>query len=266
VETIVQDTNSVEPAVETSLESPRSGDLNTDSRNAHPSPPTSGDSSGISKKNEESRRRWAAKSAMGRSCNPLDWPEDIIGAWLPAIDPKFRSPYTLGLPGADEPPSFVSPVRQSLMLPSFPTPTHAGLLFHEYLQNVAIFFNIIHPVSPYACPKVLISKPSIHQMLESLSHHGQHTLSLTEQALLLIIFALGAVSKNDFNAEMYYKNSQTVILKIFSQTSCESILCAFLTSLYQQATGRIEASWISFGIAVRMAQALGCISLASARC
>jgi hypothetical protein len=94
---------------------------------------------------EGNHKRWGAKSALGQSCNPLEWPRDIIDAWIPSIDPSFQAPSTVGLPGADEP---CSPVQtQSLILPGFPSSEYAQLLLDAYFNGVAPLYNIIHPVS-----------------------------------------------------------------------------------------------------------------------
>jgi hypothetical protein len=93
---------------------------------------------------EGNHKRWGAKSALGQSCNPLEWPRDIIDAWIPSIDPSFQAPSTVGLPGADEP---CSPVQtQSLILPGFPSPEYAHLLLDAYFNGVAPLYNIIHAV------------------------------------------------------------------------------------------------------------------------
>jgi len=73
-----------------------------------------------------------------------------------------------------------------------------------------------------------------------------------------MVFALGALVKNDTTAEPFYTYSQTVALKVFGETTMESATLAFLTSLYQLTTGRIAAAWTTFGLVVRIAQALGC--------
>jgi hypothetical protein len=98
---------------------------------------------------EGSRKRWGARSALGKSCNPLEWPEDIIETWVPAIDPKLQTIYRLGLPGADEPPKSFSS-KSSLILPDFPSPTYAQLLFEAYNTGLAIYYNIIHPVNSHS--------------------------------------------------------------------------------------------------------------------
>jgi hypothetical protein len=93
---------------------------------------------------EGNHKRWGAKSALGQSCNPLEWPRDIIDAWIPSIDPGFQAPSTVGLPGADEP---CSPVQtQSLILPGFPSSEYAHLLLDAYVNGVAPLYNTIHPV------------------------------------------------------------------------------------------------------------------------
>ena len=95
---------------------------------------------------EGSRKRWGAKSALGKACNPLEWPGDIAEAWVPAIDPKLQTIYRLGLPGADEPPKGI-PSRPILFLPDFPSPKYGLLLFEAYNAGVGIYYNIIHPVN-----------------------------------------------------------------------------------------------------------------------
>jgi Fungal specific transcription factor domain len=98
----------------------------------------------------------------------------------------------------------------------------------------------------------------VKHMLNTVSKDGLTALTLTEQVLLLIVFALGALIRNDAKAEVFYKHSQALAIEIFSETCSESAAFALLTCLYQQTTGRIEAAWTTFGIAVRIAQALGC--------
>lgn len=73
-----------------------------------------------------------------------------------------------------------------------------------------------------------------------------------------MVFALGALVRNDPTAEMFYKHTQSIALKVFAETTLESATLAFLTSLYQLTTGRISAAWTTFGLVVRIAQALGC--------
>jgi hypothetical protein len=95
---------------------------------------------------EGSRKRWGARSALGKACNPLEWSGDITETWVPAIDPKLQTIYRLGLPGADEPPKGI-PSRPTLVLPDFPSPTYSLLLFEAYNAGVGIYYNIIHPVN-----------------------------------------------------------------------------------------------------------------------
>jgi hypothetical protein len=97
-------------------------------------------------------------------------------------------------------------------------------------------------------------------MLNTVCQDGAQTLTLTEQALFFMIFALGALVKNDPKSEMFYKQAQGVAVDIFAETSAESTVFSFLTALYQQITGRLSAAWTTFGVVVRIAEALGCIS------
>jgi hypothetical protein len=95
-------------------------------------------------------------------------------------------------------------------------------------------------------------------MLNTISQEGHTAVILTEQGMLFMMFALGALVRNDAKAEVFYSHSQAVAIEIVSETCAESAAFAFLTCLYQQTTGRIEAAWTTFGIAMRIAQALGC--------
>ena len=97
-------------------------------------------------------------------------------------------------------------------------------------------------------------------MIETVSREGPQALTLAEQTLLFLIFALGALIKNDAKAETFYKQVSSVAFEVFSETSTESASLSFLYCLYQQTTGRISAAWVTLGLVVRIAQALGCIS------
>jgi hypothetical protein len=101
----------------------------------------------------------------------------------------------------------------------------------------------------------------VKEMLDSICRDGPESLTIEEQAFLFMVFALGALMKNDSRSEMFYKQTQTVALDVFGETCAESVSLAFLTCLFQQTTGRISAAWTTFGIVVRIAQALGCIFL-----
>jgi hypothetical protein len=67
-------------------------------------------------------------------------------AFIPAIEPKLEAFYTLGLPGADQPPRNI-PAQESMILPGFPTPEYGLRLFESYKAGVAIYYNVVHPVS-----------------------------------------------------------------------------------------------------------------------
>lgn len=95
-------------------------------------------------------------------------------------------------------------------------------------------------------------------MIETVARDGAHALTLAEQGFLLMVFALGALIKNDGKSESYYKAASGVTFEVVSETSTESASLAFLLALYQQTTGRISAAWTSLGVVVRIAQALGC--------
>ena len=96
-------------------------------------------------------------------------------------------------------------------------------------------------------------------MLDTVYNHGPQYLTLAEQALLFMVFALGAFVMNDAKADVFYHRSQSVMPTVLAETSMESTVFSFLTSLYQQTTGRISAAWIMWGTVVRVAQALGCM-------
>jgi len=99
---------------------------------------------------EGNRKRWGARSALGKACDPLEWPRDITEtSWVPAIDPKLQTIYRLGLPGADEPPKSTSS-KSILVLPDFPSATYGLLLFDAYTAGVAIYYNVIHPVKSFS--------------------------------------------------------------------------------------------------------------------
>jgi Fungal specific transcription factor domain len=95
-------------------------------------------------------------------------------------------------------------------------------------------------------------------MLATISRDGAETLTLAEQAFLFMVFALGALERNDPKCDMFYKHAEAVAFKVFAEICTESCLFAFLFCFYQQVTGQIEAAWTTLGIAVRIAQALGC--------
>jgi len=95
-------------------------------------------------------------------------------------------------------------------------------------------------------------------MIETVGRDGPQNLTLAEQAFLFMVFALGALIKNDGKAEAFYKQAASVAFEVISETSTESANLAFLLALYQQTTGRISAAWTALGIVVRIAQALGC--------
>ena len=100
-------------------------------------------------------------------------------------------------------------------------------------------------------------------MMETVAREGPQALILAEQVLLFMVFALGALIKNDGKSETFYKQASTAAFEVLSETSTESATCAFLLGLYQQTTGRISAAWSMLGAVVRIAQALGCNSLVS---
>jgi hypothetical protein len=100
-------------------------------------------------------------------------------------------------------------------------------------------------------------------MMETVAREGPQALILAEQVLLFMVFALGALIKNDGKSETFYKQASTAAFEVLSETSTESATCAFLLGLYQQTTGRISAAWSMLGAVVRIAQALGCNSLIS---
>jgi hypothetical protein len=97
-------------------------------------------------------------------------------------------------------------------------------------------------------------------MLETILRNEAHSLLLAEQAFLFMVFSLGALMKNDTRSEIFYKQCQSVAMQVFSDTSAESTAFAFLMCLYEQSTGRISAAWTTFGVVVKLAQALGCLS------
>jgi hypothetical protein len=96
--------------------------------------------------------------------------------------------------------------------------------------------------------------------METVAREGPQALILAEQVLLFMVFALGALIKNDGKSETFYKQASTAAFEVLSETSTESATCAFLLGLYQQTTGRISAAWSMLGAVVRIAQALGCNS------
>lgn len=98
-------------------------------------------------------------------------------------------------------------------------------------------------------------------MIETVARDGAHNLTLAEQAFLFMVFALGALIKNDGKSESFYKQASSVAFEVVSETSTESASLAFLLGLYQQTTGRISAAWTTLGVVVRIAQALGCYHL-----
>jgi hypothetical protein len=98
-------------------------------------------------------------------------------------------------------------------------------------------------------------------MIETVGRDGAQNLTLTEQAFLSMVFALGALIKNDGKSETYYKQAASVAFEVVAETSTESASMAFLLALYQQTTGRISAAWTVLGCVVRIAQALGCMHL-----
>jgi Fungal specific transcription factor domain len=100
-------------------------------------------------------------------------------------------------------------------------------------------------------------------MLDTVYRDGAQFLTLAEQAVLFMVFALGAFSMNDAKADMYYYRAQSVMQVVLAETSMESTVFSFLVSLYQQTTGRISAAWITWGTVVRIAQALGCMFVLS---
>jgi len=98
-------------------------------------------------------------------------------------------------------------------------------------------------------------------MIGLVARDGPQGLTLAEQAFLLMIFAFGALIRNDGKSESFYKQASSVAFDVVSETSTESLTLSFLLGLYQQTTGRISAAWTTLGVVVRIAQALGCISL-----
>jgi Fungal specific transcription factor domain len=98
-------------------------------------------------------------------------------------------------------------------------------------------------------------------MLETVGRDGPHAITLTEQAFLFMIFTLGALIKNDGRAEGFYKQASSVAFEVIAETTTESATLTFLMALYQQTTGRISAAWTTIGVVVRIAQALGCMSV-----
>jgi|SRR5271156_762470 len=98
----------------------------------------------------------------------------------------------------------------------------------------------------------------VREMLNAIGRHGPEILTMAEQALLFMVFALGALIKNDSRSEMYYKHTQAVSLDVYEEPSAESVAFAFLKCLFQQTTGRISAAWTTLGIVIRIAQSLGC--------
>ena len=94
--------------------------------------------------------------------------------------------------------------------------------------------------------------------METVARDGAQSITLAEQVLLFLIFALGGLIQNDRKSETFYKQASSVAFEVVSETSTESASCAFLFCLYQQTTGRISAAWTTLGIVVRIAQALGC--------
>jgi Fungal specific transcription factor domain len=94
-------------------------------------------------------------------------------------------------------------------------------------------------------------------MIETVSRDGAQSLTSGEQALLLMIFALGALIKNDGKSEQFYKLAANNAFEVVNETTTESASTAFLLGLYQQTTGRISAAWTTMGVVVRIAMALG---------
>jgi hypothetical protein len=99
----------------------------------------------------------------------------------------------------------------------------------------------------------------VKELLETVRRDGPQFLTLAEQAFLFMVFALGSLVRNDAAAETFYNHTQAVALDVYSETSMESCTLAFLTTLYQLTTGKVSAAWTTFGLVVRIAQALGCI-------
>jgi hypothetical protein len=95
-------------------------------------------------------------------------------------------------------------------------------------------------------------------MIETVARDSPQSLTLAEQAFLFMVFALGALIKNDGKSESFYKQASSVAFEVVSETSNESASLVFLLALYQQTTGRISAAWTTLGLVVRIAQALGC--------
>jgi hypothetical protein len=98
-------------------------------------------------------------------------------------------------------------------------------------------------------------------MLETVAREGPQALTLAEQAILLMIFALGALIRNDGKSESFFKQASSVAFEVVSETSTESATLSFLLGLYQQTTGRISAAWTTLGVVIRIAQALGCTTI-----
>ena len=86
-------------------------------------------------------------------------------------------------------------------------------------------------------------------------------MTLSEQAFLFMVFALGALIKNDGKSEIFYKQATSVAFEVVAETTAESASFSFLTALYQQTTGRISVAWTTLGVVVRIVQALGCSSI-----
>jgi hypothetical protein len=131
-------------------------------------------------------------------------------------------------------------------------------LFDAFCTHVNPFYNIIPIVSPSFFSTDI--QPTVKELLETVRRDGPQFLTLGEQAFLFMVFALGALVRNDASAETFHSHSQSVALDVYAETSMESATLAFLTTLYQLTTGKVSSAWTTFGLVVRIAQALGCIS------
>jgi hypothetical protein len=99
-------------------------------------------------------------------------------------------------------------------------------------------------------------KHTVKELIDIL-RNGSEQLTLGEQGVLSLVFALGALIRNDPSADQFYQHTQGVAMKILAETTLESATFAFLLSLYQFTTGQISAAWTTFALVVRIAQALG---------
>jgi hypothetical protein len=73
-------------------------------------------------------------------------------------------------------------------------------------------------------------------MLETMDQKGPQSLTLSEQASLFMVFALGVLIRDERKSETFFKQALFVGCEVFSETSTESVSLAFLIGFYQQIT------------------------------